>query len=115
MENLKQIRSDKFTYQTAPTGKLVKFELYYYKGQSHKGVLARIAHTTIEQHEGYTTETFEIFSQSAVSLWVKELARKSDKEVVAIAEKIDKVVPLIVAAFQEDPAKGKAALIQAIQ
>jgi len=67
MENLKQTRSDKFVYQTAPTGKVVKFELYYYKGQSRKGVLARIAHTTIEQHEGYTTETFEVFSTSTVS------------------------------------------------
>lgn len=87
-------------------------EVSYLKGSQRKGVLVSIRNTTIEKCEGYHTESFEVFG--GVSVWAKELARKSDKAVIEVAEQLDSVVPFIVAAFQENVEKGREALKQAI-
>ena len=87
-------------------------EVLYLKGSQRKGVIVTVRNTTIEQREGYRLESFEVFG--GVSMFAKELARKSDKAVLQVAEQLDSVVPLIVAAFQEDKNKGREAVKQAI-
>ena len=120
MVNLTQGRRGyRFEMQNGPLGddpnkrNITVLEIGYLKGASRKGVLTSIRNTTIEQFDAHRMESFEVFG--GVSVWAKELARKSDKEVIKVAEALDSVVPLIVTAFQENPEKGKAALFQSIQ
>jgi hypothetical protein len=94
--------------------KVARLKVSYLAGSVRKGVNASLTFTEIEQGENCTFETFSVFGDGNVSMWAKALARKSDKEVTKVAEQLDSKAPLILAAFVEDPAKGKLALQQAI-
>ena len=119
MTNLKQVRRG-YRYEfnvgpvdASPKRKLVVFEVSYLAGSSRKGVLASLRHTEIEDRgNGFISESFEVFG--GVSAWAKVLARKSDKEVVRVAEALDSYAPEIVAAFISGEAEGRAALQAAI-
>jgi len=93
---------------------LVIFEVKYLAGSQRKGVVASLRHTTIEQREGYHMESFSVFGAGNISTWVKVLARKSDKEVVKMAELLDSRAPEIVSAFIQSADLGKAALQAAV-
>lgn len=90
-------------------------DIMYLKGSQHKGILASLKRVEIEQGEGYSTETSVIFGDGNFSMWVKYLPRKSDKEVVRVAEALDSKVVDIVAAFILSPRNGKAELISAVE
>lgn len=118
--NFIQTRTGKYRYEyqvgtvegKPNARKLVVFEVYYLKGSQAKGIIAALRPTTIEQFEGYHTESFEVFQ--GVSVWAKQVARKSDKITAQVAKALDAVAPLLIAAYIESPEKGKAALKQAI-
>jgi hypothetical protein len=97
-----------------PKQKIARLSISYLAGSQRKGVNASLTFIELEKGENCIFETFSIFGEGNTSMWAKVLARKSDKEVIKVAEQLDSKAPLIVAAFVEDPAKGKAALQQAI-
>ena len=91
--------------------KVILFSVFYLKSMSGvKGVRIAIRPTEIEQCEGYTCESTLLYNEANISVWGKLLSRKSDKEVLAIAEAIDNKVPLVVNAYLEG--NGKDALAQ---
>jgi len=120
MNNFKAHRND-FRYQASispAVGNKQSFailDIMYLKGLQRKGVLASLKVVEIEQCEGYSMESSTIFGDGNFRMWVKELARKSDKEVVKVAEALDSKVVDIVAAFILNPANGKAAFISAVE
>ena len=119
MQNLKQSRRGfRYEHVISTDGakrNVIIFEVSYLKSLGGaKGVRVSMRPTEIEQGDGYTTESVLLYNEANISAWAKMLARKSDKEVEKIAEALDSKVPLIIAAYLEDPAKGKAALQQAI-
>ena len=89
--------------------KIVRLEVFYLKTFSgNKGVRVRIAPMGIEQCEGYTMESFVIADEGTIGVWAKMLARKSDKEVLAVAMALDPVVPDLINIYNaEGPAKAK--------
>lgn len=120
MTNLQQ-HKDSFRYHTAEEGPVVKFEVYYSKGGANyfsggndsRGIYASIRATKIEKHDGYTTESFEIFGKGGRKL-VKQLQRKSDKELLKVAEALDTYVPDICSAFEKSEELGKQAMLAAV-
>jgi hypothetical protein len=119
MENFKTSRNGfRFKASLAPAEgskqKFVVFDITYLKGSVRKGVLATIRPTEIEQCDGYTMESTLLYNQANISIWVKELARKNDKEVVKAAEFLDALAPEIVATYIADAGLGRNALINAI-
>jgi hypothetical protein len=121
MQNLKQHR-DSFVFKTGDSGPVVKFELYYDKGGANyfnggndaRGIWASIRAVTLEKYDTHTIETFEIFGKGGRKL-VKQLARKSDKELLAVAERLDAAVPGICSQFEQSEELGKQAMLDAIQ
>jgi hypothetical protein len=122
MNNFKQVRND-FVYRTGEEGPVTKVEVYYTKGgpnyfsggQTARGIFISVRATKLEKSpSGYTVESFEIFGKGGKFL-VKELARKSDKELARVAETLDEFAPAIATAFEADEAKGRDALIQAVK
>jgi hypothetical protein len=115
MDNLQVTRRgytfDHLISEKGAKRKIVRFNVHYLAGSQRKGVNVSIRHTTVEQCEGYSMETLELYG-GFLSLWAKILPRKNDKQVGIVAEQLDSSVPLIVAAFLEG--NGKAALQQAI-
>ena len=94
--------------------KFVVLDIVYLKGSRRKGVLATLRPTEIEQCDGYAMESTLLYSEANISVWVKELARKSDKEVVKAAEFLDALAAEIVATYIADAGLGRKALINAI-
>ena len=120
MENFQAARNGfRFKASLAPAvgnkQKFVVFDVTYLKGSVRKGVLATIRPTEIEQCDGYTMESTLLYNQANISLWVKELARKSDKEVVKAAEFLDALAPEIVATYIADANEGRSALLRAVE
>lgn len=119
MENFKLGRNGyRFEHEISVEGnkrKVVIFQVSGLKGSRNKGVQATIYPTTIEQGDGYTSESFLLYNGANVSEWVEILPRMNDKKITKAAEGLDKVAPLIMSAYLEDPAKGRLALQQAIQ
>lgn len=114
MQNLKMTTTGRFRYdhEISREGnkvKLVRFEVSYTAGASRKGVTVSINNKTIEQREGYHTETFEVFA--GVSMWAKFMARKSDKIVAQVVEALDSsVVDLVNIFIAQDADAAKIAL-----
>lgn len=96
---------------------IIRFEVSYLKSFSgRKGIVVHLTPKTVEQHEGYTMETLLLYNSANVSAWVKMLARKNDKAVVEMAEKLDAAVPSIIDTYQASgPDAAKAAILAAAE
>jgi hypothetical protein len=95
--------------------KIIRLEVSYLKSFSgKKGVLVTITPKEVEQCEGYCTETLLLYNAQNISVWAKMLTRKSDKEVLAMAEKLDPSVLAILTAYLESPERGREAILQAV-
>lgn len=94
---------------------VIRFEVFYLKTMSgKKGVFVSIRPTTLEQGEGYTSESFLLYNQANISVFAKQLVRKNDREVLAIAEKIDAQVPALLDIYQQG-GDIRAAIATAVQ
>jgi hypothetical protein len=107
MNNLTVTRTGKFQFDRVLKSEgnksdVIRFEVFYLKAfNGTKGVRVSIHPSTIEQHEGYSTSTVLLYNQANLSVWAKQLARKSDKEVLAVAEKLDGSVQAILDTYQQ--------------
>ena len=119
MNNFKPSRSGfRFEVLQSESGNkrnIAVIEIMYLKGAQRKGVLASVKHVEVEQCEGYTTESTTLFSEGNFTVWVKELARKSDKAVLQVAAALDSFAPSIVNAFIKSPQDGRDTLRAAIE
>lgn len=96
---------------------VVIFEVLYLKTLGGtKGVRVSMRPSKVEQGEGYTTETTLLYNEANIGMWAAILARKNDKAVREVAEKLDAQVPAIVSQYiTSGPQQGKIALSNAIQ
>ncbi len=79
--------------------KIARFELSYFKGQRARGIHVWLRVLEVEQHEGYTSETFELYGGKNISAYLKLLPRKNDKQLALAAEKVDSIVPGLLEVF----------------
>lgn len=82
--------------------KIARFELDYFKGERARGIHVWMRVLEVEQHDGYTSETFELFGGKNISTYLKALPRKNDKALALAASKIDALVPELLAVFVDD-------------
>lgn len=96
-------------------------DIMYLKGSQRKGVLASVKNIEIEKREGYNMETtvIDLTGNGGFTMWVKELARKSDKHVLQVAEALDSFAPAIIESFIQSSQAGldtlRAAIEQAVR
>ena len=104
LTNLKQ-RKDEYRYDSGTDGKIVRVEVTYEKHDrlSLRGVWVRVSPIEIQQRDGYTSETHELFG-GMKSVQAMQLARSTPRVLVAIAEKIDPIAPELAVLFA---AQGK--------
>jgi hypothetical protein len=121
MNNLTVTRTGKFQFDRVlktegNKSDVIRFEVFYLKAfNGNKGVRISVSPKTIEQCDGYTCETFLLYNQANLSVWAKMLARKSDKEVLAVATKLDANVPMILDTYQQQgPEAAKQALLELV-
>lgn len=121
MNNFKPTRSGfRFEQTVSESGNkrnVAAIEIMYLKGSQRKGVLASVKNIEIERCDGYTSETtaVQLDGNGNFSVWVKELARKSDKAVLQVAEALDQFAPSIVAAFIQSPELARDTLRAAVE
>jgi hypothetical protein len=121
MSNLTVTRTGKFKFDRVlktegNKSDVIRLEVFYLKAfNGNKGVRVSVAPKTIEQGEGYQMETFLLYNQANLSVWAKMLARKSDKEVLAVAEKLDASVQSILDTYQQQgPDAAKQAILDLV-
>lgn len=92
-------------------------EIMYLKGSQRKGVLASVKNIEIEACEGYNVETtvIDFTGNGGFTMWVKELARKSDKAVIEVAEALDAFAPAILDVFIKSPEFARDTLRAAVE
>lgn len=102
MVNLTQ-RKDRYRWQSAPEGSVICAEVYYDLGGSNvwtgkgesRGIWLSIRPTKIEFHNGYHTESFEVFGSKGKRIFLLELKRSNPKTLAAVAEKLDADIPAL--------------------
>jgi hypothetical protein len=95
--------------------KVVIFEVIYLKStRGDKGVRVSMRPSEVEQCDGYRSESTPLYNKANISTWARMVARKSDKAVLEVAEKLDPKVSEIIAAYLDSPAKGREALVAII-
>lgn len=117
--NFIQTRTGKYRYEyqvgtvegNPNARKLIVLEVNYLKA-SRKGIILTIRPTTIEQHEGYHTESFEMFA--GTSRWARLITRKNDKITATVANSLDAAAPQIVQDYIANPERAKEILDAAI-
>lgn len=84
--------------------KIARFELSYFKATSSRarGIHASLRVLEVEQHEGYVSETFELFGGKNISTYLKPLPRKNDKALALAASIIDPLVPELLSTFVDN-------------
>ncbi len=113
MTNLKA-KGDKYRYRTAEEGKAVEVEVSYSKGgtnyfsggTSPRGIYVRITPVTLE----HGCVSFKLFSGTGMCL--VHLLRKSDKQLLAVAERLDAVVPDAATMFEHNNKESALALLR---
>ena len=121
MANFQPLRNNGFRFKAslAPAeGNKQKFVVldivFISKARGVRACWHTLRPTEIEQCDGYVMESTLLYSEANISVWVKELARKSDKEAVKAAEFFEALAAEIAATYIADAGLGRNALINAI-
>lgn len=108
MTNLAECKG-RYRWQNAPEGTVTRTEVYYdlgggnvWTGKSEpRGIWLSIRQIKVELHDGYHTESFEVFGSKGKRIFLLELNRANPKKLAAIAEKLDADIPALSAQLIE--------------
>lgn len=99
----------RYRWQSAPEGQVTRAEVYYDLGGGNvwtgkgepRGIWLSIRPTKIELHNGYQTESFEVFGSKGKRIFLVELKRANPKTLAAVAAKLDADIPALAAQLME--------------
>jgi hypothetical protein len=99
----------KFVYADQPLGNVTEIEVWYHLGgmnyfnykEEKRGIYVSVRQSTIEQRDGFTTKTFNMFG-SGVKFFALELQRKSSKQLERVANHLAPHVSRLVELYKQD-------------
>jgi hypothetical protein len=88
-----------YRYLSAPEGEVAKLALSYDKDARIRGIYLRISTVTIKHDTYGTSESFMLFGDKSVRVLCAQLPRKNPKVFLAIAEKLDPIIPALIESY----------------
>lgn len=115
----------RYEYSTGNEGQVIEFQIYYHLGGANlwsgvfdrRGLWASTTLVTYEKRDGYTSKTYTMAlgtdgNRSGGKMFLKELPRKSDKELRLAAEYMDEFVGEIANNWMTNLQYAKALLLE---
>jgi hypothetical protein len=111
-------QGDKFIYSDKPEGEVTKLDVHYTKGGTNyfsggytpRGIYVSIRTTTIKQENGFKSESFTLFGGNNISCLALRLERKSDKQLLRVADLVSPHAAELVERFIANPTAAKVRL-----
>ncbi len=99
-------RSGSYEFLSGEEGDVIEMTLTYYKDLPKRGIWFYVGPVKLEKRDGFgTTKSMMVFDNRALRMFVRQLPRKSDKELVAIVNRLTPHLPQMVDIFNQSGAE----------